>query len=90
MTSVLETVNTLTKVGTALTAGQQAVEGELATTKVAGAIASIFSGNGEIPIAGIAIAAAGVAALIAALAAAPKFAGGGYVQGSLHGDRNLA
>lgn len=89
--SVLETVNTLTKIGTALTAAQTAVEGENATIKTVGAIASIFSGNGEIPIAGLAIAAAGVAALIAALASAPKFASGGIVGGtSMHGDNNIA
>lgn len=89
--SVLETVNMLTKVGTALTAAQTVVEGENATVKTVGAIASIFSGNGEIPVAGLAIAAAGVAALLAALACAPKFASGGIVGGaSMHGDQNLA
>jgi TP901 family phage tail tape measure protein len=88
---ILGTVNTLTQIGTNLRREQNAEDAIGATTKTAGAIASIFQGNGEIPIVGIALAAAGVAALIAALASAPKFATGGIVGGnSFSGDKNFA
>lgn len=89
--AILKTINTLTQMGTMLKKAQNAADAKGATTKVAGAIAGLFEGNSEIPIAGILIAAAGVAALIAALASAPKFATGGIVGGtSFSGDKNFA
>lgn len=87
----MELMNTLSKIGAILTTKQTVEEGALASTKIASAVAALFSGNGEIPIAGIAIATAAVAGMLALIASSKnKYASGGIVQGSLHGDNNIA
>ena len=89
--AILKTINTVFGITNTLQDVYNKKAGTGATLTAAEAIAAIFKGNGEIPIAGIVIAAAGVAALIAALASAPKFATGGIVGGtSFSGDKNFA
>lgn len=89
--AIMKTINTVFGITNTLQDVYNKKAGKGASLTLAEAIAAMFKGNGEIPIAGIAIAAAGVATLIAALAMAPKFAQGGIVGGnSFSGDKNFA
>lgn len=89
--AIMKTINTVFGITNNLQDVYNKKAGKGASLTLAEAIAAMFKGNGEIPIAGIAIAAAGVATLIAALAMAPKFAQGGIVGGnSFSGDKNFA
>lgn len=73
---------------TAAAAQNASAAGVEATADVAAAAAGTFKANSKIPIVGIALAAASVAAMIAMMLSLPKFAEGGIVGGtSWSGDR---
>jgi hypothetical protein len=98
--AAVDTATTATKVsnsakGTAATVGAAAAEKIANKTTVAGNIAAAASEtakhNAKIPIVGIALAVAGVAAMLALWKSLPKFANGGIIGGgSTIGDNTLA
>ena len=98
--AAIDTAATATKVsnaatGTAATIGAAAAEAVANKTTVAGNMAAAASetakNNAKIPIIGIALAVAGVAAMLALWKSLPKFANGGIIGGgSTIGDNTLA
>lgn len=86
--SITDMINTLTGAGTALTKADTgaklesaAAAGAEATAETSAAAGKFFSANAKIPFAGIGIAMAAVAAMVAMMTSLPKFAKGGIAYG---------
>lgn len=86
--SITDMINTLTGAGTALTKADTGAKlesagaaGAEATAETSAAAGKFFSANAKIPFAGIGIAMAAVAAMVAMMTSLPKFAKGGIAYG---------
>lgn len=99
MKGVIEMIQTVTQVTRLMTgattaasaakqaaaASETAASGEVTTANVAEAASGAMAANAKIPIAGIALGAAAVAAIIALMSSLPKFATGGIAFGATAG-----